>query len=92
MRFFLGLFLFFLTMFSALLEGTFLLFIALGIYSFSHSILWALVGIFFSRLNPIIALVAYIPIEYHFNNGNLTIYSALLIGVVVIQIIYAKIV
>ena len=88
MRFFLWLFS--LAIFSALLEGVFLTVVALGIYSFSHSILWALVGIFFSRMNSIIALIAYIGIEYYFNNGNLTVYSALLVGIVVIQIIFAR--
>lgn len=87
MRLFLSLFS--LAMFSALLEGAFFTIVALGIYSFSHSIIWALVGVFVSRINFIIALVAYIAIEYFFNHGNLTVYSALLVGVTVVQIIFA---
>ncbi len=87
MRLFLSLFS--LAMFSALLDGVFITVFGIGIYSLSQSILWAVIGGLVGHKNSIIGLIAYIAIEYFFNNGNLTVYSALLAGITAIQILFA---
>jgi hypothetical protein len=66
--------------------------VGLGIYSFSQSILWAVIGAMLvtgsASANPIFAFLAYPAIEYFFNHGNLTIYSALTVGLTVIQLAF----
>jgi len=66
--------------------------VGMGIYSFSNSLLWAVIGAFSvtgsATANPIFALLAYPAIEYFFNNGNLTIYSGLSIGITVLQMVF----
>lgn len=63
--------------------------VGLGVYSFSHSILWSVVGAFLvtgsAAANPIFALLAYPVIEYFFNHGNLIIYSGLTVALTIVQ-------
>jgi len=63
-----------------------------GIYSFSESWIWAIVGALVitgsASANPIFALLAYPAIEYFFNNGQLTMYSALSVGINVTQMAF----
>lgn len=60
----------------------------LGIYSFSSSVFWAAVGAFLlggsARATPWLALVSYPAVEYFFGNG-LTIYSAIVVGITLLQ-------
>lgn len=64
---------------------------AFGIYSFSHSVLWAILGALVitgsASANPLFALLAYPAVEYFFNNGHLTIFSAMIVGITLIQMI-----
>jgi len=66
--------------------------VGMGIHSFSNSLIWAVIGALAvtgsASANPIFALFAYPAIEYFFNNGNLTVYSALSVGITAIQMIY----
>jgi len=65
--------------------------VGIGIYSFSGNIFWAVIGASIitgsASANPIFALIAYPAIEYFFNNGNLTIFSAFTVGITIIQMI-----
>jgi len=64
---------------------------AVGIYTFSDSLLWALVGAlaiygsFF--ISPIFAFLAYPSVEMLFSDMGLTIYSAAYVGVNALQFI-----
>ena len=66
--------------------------VGMGIYSFSNSILWSVIGALAvtgsGSANPIFALLAYPAIEYFFNNGNLTVYSGLSVGITVLQMVF----
>jgi hypothetical protein len=63
----------------------------LGIYSFSGSWLWAVVGSVAltgtARANPLLALGAYPAVELFFGNG-LSIYSAVIVGITAIQMAF----
>lgn len=65
--------------------------VALGIYGFSNSFLWAGIGAFIissaSSQNPLYALFAYPVVEYFFNDGHLTIFSVITVGVTLLQFI-----
>lgn len=74
---------------SMMLLGAYVATIGMGIYSFSHSIFWAIVGgLLGDKLLPFSTPV-YIALEYYFNDGKLTVYSAILVGITIVQIIYA---
>lgn len=62
-----------------------------GIYNFSHSYIWAIIGSFLltgssMQMNPLIALIGYPLIEFIFS-GKLTIYSLIYCSIVIIQFI-----
>ena len=67
------------------------LLVGMGIHSFSDSFIWALVGALAitgsASANPIFALLAYPAVEFFFNDAGLTIYSALVVGLTVVQIV-----
>jgi hypothetical protein len=74
---------------SMMLLGAYMATIGMGIYSFSHSIFWAIVGgLLGGKLLPLSTPV-FIALEYYFNGGKLTVYSAILVGITIAQIIYA---
>ncbi len=65
--------------------------VALDIYNFSHSILWSLIGTLIltgssMQINPIVALIVYPIISFIFND-SLTLYSAIYIGIIILQFI-----
>ena len=64
--------------------------IGLGIYSFSNSILWAIVGMFLiaGSQNIIISIVAYPAIEYYFT-GGLTVFSYAVLGANALLLLWA---
>lgn len=73
---------------SIFLLGANMAIIAIGIYSFSQSIVWAVVGGFLGdKLLPLSTPI-YIALEYYFT-GGLTIFSALLVGITIAQFMYA---
>ena len=65
--------------------------VGLGIHAFSHSLLWAVVGAFAitgaASANPIFAFLAYPAIEYFFNDGQLTKYAAMSVGINAVQML-----
>ena len=65
--------------------------VGFGIHAFSHSILWAVVGAFAitgaASANPIFAFLAYPAIEYFFNDGQLTKYAAMSVGINAMQML-----
>lgn len=71
-------------LFFLLTNAALTLVVGLGIYSFSQSLLWAIVGALAitgaASANPIFAFLAYPAVEYFFNGGNLTKYSAISLG------------
>lgn len=67
----------------------------LGIYNFSNSYIWAIIGSFLltgssMQINPLIALIGYPLIEFIFS-GKLTIYSLIYISIIVIQFLLCMI-
>ncbi len=60
-----------------------------GIYNFNHNILFAVIGTLvisgISQGSPILALIAYPLVEYFLGHG-LTIYSAIFVGITIIQL------
>lgn len=62
-----------------------------GIYSFSSSYVWAIVGTCIltgasMQVNPLVALACYPVVEFIFN-GKLTIYSAIYACIIIFQMI-----
>ena len=75
-----------------ILSNLFLTFIVgYGIYDFSSSLLWAIVGAIVitgsASANPIFALLAFPAVEYFFNPAGMTIYSAIVVGITMLQMI-----
>ena len=69
------------------------IFTGIGIYAFSHSYVWAIIGALVLTgtslgASPITALIAYPFVEWYFN-GSLTVYSAIIIGITLLQLIAA---
>lgn len=66
------------------------IFTGIGIYAFSQSYGWAIIGALVLtgslQLNPIIALIAYPLVEWFFN-GSLTIYSGIVVGITLLQLV-----
>lgn len=67
--------------------------IGMGIYSFSHSIFWAVSGAFVLMSgsvagSPILALIAYPIVEWIFSKNGLSIYSAMSVGITLFQMAY----
>ena len=63
----------------------------MGIFAFTQSYLWAIIGAFVltgssMSANPIVSLVAYPLVEWFFY-GKLTMYAALIVGVTLLQIV-----
>ena len=77
------------TGFNLILNTALTVLAGLGIYSFSNSLVGAVVGALLitgsATANPIFALLAYPAVEYFFNDGHLTIYSALIVGLTLVQ-------
>ena len=69
------------------------LIVGVGIFSFTQNIFWAILGSLIitgaASATPLFAFVAYPAIEYFFNDGTLTIYSALSVGINAIQLLVA---
>jgi hypothetical protein len=63
----------------------------IGIYQFSDSFFWAIIGSFIltgsASANPIIALFGYPAVEWFFGDG-LTIYSTIIICVNLLQMLW----
>jgi len=66
--------------------------VGLGIHSFSGNILYAIVGALIitgsASANPIFALLGYPAVEFFFNDGNLTIYSAATVAITLAQLAF----
>ena len=79
----------FFVVFNILANTALTVLAALGIYSFSDSFLWAGVGALAitgsATANPIFSLLAYPAVEFFFNDAGLTIYSALIVALTVVQ-------
>ena len=82
-----------MTFFFMLTNLALTIIVGLGIYSFSESIVWTIIGAFVitgsASANPIFALLAYPAIEYFFNDDGLTIYSAIVVGITIVQMSFA---
>jgi len=65
------------------------LIVGAGIYAFSASLMWAILGSLLltgaATANPLFALLAYPAVELVFNDGHLTKYSALVVLITVAQ-------
>lgn len=67
------------------------IFTGVGIYGFSYSYFWAIIGTLILtgsslQLHPIIALISYPLVEWFFN-GSLTIYSGIIVFITFLQIL-----
>lgn len=78
-----------MTIFFILTNLALTIIVGMGIYSFNESITWAIIWPLVitgsASANPIFALLAYPTVEYFFNDSGLTIYSAIVIGITVVQ-------
>ena len=85
----------FLAPFFLLTNTALTIIVGMGIYSFSGSIFWAVVGALIITgsvsANPLFALLGYPGVELIFNNGDLTIYAAASVGITAVQMGYVLI-
>ncbi len=78
-----------MTIFFILTNLALAIIVGMGIYAFDESIMWAIIWPLVitgsASANPIFALLAYPTVEYCFNDSGLTIYSAIVIGITIVQ-------
>jgi len=78
-------------LFSVASNTVLIILTGMGIFAFSRSYLWAIIGAFVltgssMSANPIVALIAYPLVEWFFY-GKLTMYSAIIVCITLLQMI-----
>lgn len=81
-----------LVIFNILANIALSIIVGMGVFAFTNSYFWAIIGSAIitggASANPLFAIAAYPLVELIFNQGHLTIYSLLSVGINVTQMIF----